>query len=130
MSIETTIYATLAADPTVVGLVGSNSPVRVRIYPNLAPPESERARQTGAAKPYLSYQVISGLPFNYLAGRPDTERKVVQLNCVADTYHAAKQLAEAVKDALELTGYFEGERDDYFPETQSHRVMLDFSIIQ
>lgn len=130
MAIEDTVYSTLAADSTVAGLVGGNSPVVVRIYPNLAPPETERVRQTGGSKPYLSYQVISGTAYNYLQGRPDSERKVVQINCIADTYAAAKTLAEAVKDALELSGHLQGERDDYFEATQLHRVSLDFSLIQ
>lgn len=121
MTIETDLYAALIADSGVTALVSSGSPVDHRIYPQVA--------DDAAQVPYISYQLIATESFNQNAGVPQAERKVIQLNCIADTYAAAKGLAEAVKAALNLTGHLMSERDDYFPDTQNHRVSLDFSLI-
>jgi len=116
MSIETTLYSTLTADAAVTTFVST------RIYPQLAPPDAQ--------VPYISYQVIATESYNVQPGRPTSERKVVQINIVSDSYLEAKNIAEAVKDALELIGHMQGERDTYFSETQNHRVSVDFAFIQ
>lgn len=122
MSIETTLYAALIADSGVTALVASGSPLVYRIYPQIAP--------DNAAVPYITYQVVATEAHNKLAGAPDTERKVVQINCIANTYASAKGVSEAVKSALNVSiGYLNGEGDDYFPQTERHRVRLDFALI-
>jgi len=122
MSIEATLFSTLAADAGVRAIVSSGSPLDHRIYPGVA--------DDNAAVPYLTYQVISTSAYNLINGAPDAERKLIQINCIADSYESAKALAEAVKTALNTaTGYLMGEGDDYFPDTENHRVNLDFSLI-
>lgn len=122
MSIETTLYSTLTANAGVIALVSSGSPLDHRIYPLIAP--------DNAAVPYITYQLIATESHNLLSGAPNTERKVIQINCIADTYAVAKSVSEAVKSALNVSvGYLNGEGDDYFPQTERHRVRLDFALI-
>ena len=122
MSIETTLYAALIADAGVTALLASGSPLVHRIYPLNAP--------DNAATPYVTYQVIATEAHNVVTGAPDTERKVIQINCVSNTYANAKAIAEAIKAAINVSvGYLSGEGDDYFPQTEKHRVRLDVAMI-
>ena len=116
MSIESTLYDTLRNDASVAALVST------RIYPQVAP--------DNAATPYITYQVIVGTAYNKASGAPDSERKVVQVNCISNTYSGAKAIAEACKAAINVSvGYLNAERDDYFSQIETHRIMLDFSLI-
>ena len=116
MSIEQTLYDTLRNNGTVAGLVGA------KIYPSVAP--------DGAAVPYVTYQLISSEAHNKLTTAPDTERKLLQVNCISNSYTTAKSSAVACKSAINGTvGYLMGEGDDYFNQTENHRVRLDFSLI-
>lgn len=115
MTIETTLYTLLSTASGVTSLVST------RIYPLVAPQD--------AALPYVTYQVVSTEAHNQLSGAAPSERKVVQINCISNTYANAKAIAEAVKTALVNNGYLTGGGDDYFSETQNHRVMLDWSLI-
>jgi hypothetical protein len=116
MSIESTLYDTLRNDVTVAGLVST------RIYPQVAP--------DNASVPYVTYQVIVGTAHNKLVGAADSERKVIQINCISNSYSNAKTIAVACKAAVNgAVGYLNAERDDYYEQTENHRVMLDFSLI-
>ena len=116
MSIETTLYNTLRNNAGVEALVST------RIYPLVAP--------DNAATPYITYQVIVGTAHNKLASAPDSERKIIQINCISNTYTNAKAIAEACKSAINVSvGYLVSERDDYFSQNESYRIMLDFSLI-
>jgi len=115
MSIETTLYSTLSSNSALTTLVST------RIYPNIAP--------DNAAVPYLTYQVIVGTAHNLYRGAPASERKVIQIDCIANSYSSAKSISAAVKTALVNVGYLKSERDDYFDQQEYHRVMLDFSLI-
>lgn len=115
MSIETTLYSTLAADSTVSAIVGT------KIYPNPAP--------QGTAKPMISYFVVSGTREHTLTGVGDMQRKLIQVNCHADTYSGAKTLANAVIGALEGDGYMTNYIDLYDPQVQTHTVAIDWSFL-
>lgn len=116
MSIETTLYSTLSSASGVTALVST------RIYPMVAPDT--------ATTPYITYQVISGSAHNLLQGAPSTERKVIQINCISNSYANAKAIAAAVKAAINpATGYLVSDGDDYFSATEKYRVRLDFSLI-
>jgi len=122
MSVETTLYATLSADAGVRAIVSSGSPLDHRIYPQIAPDT--------AVLPYLTYQLITANPFNVLAGAPGGERKLVQINCIANSYSEAKTLAAAVKAAINVdVGYVQAETDDYFSSVESFRVIVDIAMI-
>jgi hypothetical protein len=116
VSVEQTLYDTLRNDATVAGLVST------RIFPQVAP--------DNAATPYIVYQVIGNDPHNTLAGAPNSEQKTVQVGCISNTYSEAKDIAVACKAAINgANGYCTFEGDDYFAQTENHRVMLDFSLI-
>ena len=116
MTIETTLFSTLDNDATLTGLVAS------RIYPQVAP--------DNATIPYITYQVIVGSSHSRLKGAAGSERKLIQLNCISNTYSEAKSVAVAARSAINGTvGYCNSESDDYFSEIQRHRVMLDVSLI-
>lgn len=122
MSIESTLYGALSTDATLLALVGEGSPLVGKIYPNVAP--------DSVTAPYITYQLIGGMPHNLMAGAPQTERKVFQINCISNTYSNAKAIAEAVKGAVNASiAYVTSEADDYFPQTQNHRVRLDIALI-
>ena len=115
MSIETDLYTTLSNDSGVTALIST------RIYPNLAP--------EGVTHPYVTYQVVTGERLSTIAGVDDAKRKRIQINCHADTYASAKDLAAAVEAALEGDGYLAFERDFYDPDTQIHTVNVDWSFM-
>lgn len=122
MSIEVTLYSTLTGDAGVQAFVSSGSPLVHRIYAQVAPPN--------AALPYVSYQLIATSAHNKMASRYDSERKLLQINCISNSYKQAKLLAEAIKAAITVdVGFLMGEGDDYFESSQNHRIRLDFSLI-
>ena len=116
MSIETTLYSTLAGSSGVTDLVST------RIYPNPAPED--------AAKPLISYMMVAGSRISTLPGVSDAVRKRIQINCHANTYSSAKAVAAAVVAALEGNGYLELEFDLYYDATtQTHTVAVDWSFM-
>jgi hypothetical protein len=115
MSIETDLYATLTGDSTLSVLINS------RVYPNLAP--------EGAARPLVTYQVVSGGREPTIAGTGNAVRKRVQLSCHADLYSTSKTVAAAVIAALEGNGYCELEYDMYDPTVQVYTSIVDWSFM-
>lgn len=87
MTFEADLKAHLAGDSTLSGLVGD------RIFPAVIP-----QRQS---LPAVTYQAINGTPQTDLSG--DDGQLVnyrMQINCWAESYLAAKALAEAVRGRL------------------------------
>ena len=115
MSIETDLYSTLTNDATVASLVGT------QVFPNDAP--------ENAANPLIVYAVISGSMIDTIPGVGDARRKLVQVDCHANTYSSAKAVAAAVISALEGGGYMQGEFDQYDPTTQTHTVSIDWAFM-
>ena len=116
MSIESTLFATLDNDATLTGLVAS------RIFPLVAP--------QNATVPYITYQVIATEAHNLINAVPAPERKVIQVNGISQSYSNAQAIAAAWKSAINGTvGLLNGGGDDYFPQTQNHRIRLDFALI-
>ena len=116
MSIESTLFAALDGDATLTALLES------RIFPQVAP--------DNAAVPYITYQLIATEAHNVLNGAPGSERKLLQVNCISKSYSQAKDMAAACKGAIEVSiGYLNGGGDDYFNQTQNHRVRQDFALI-
>lgn len=109
------IFETCAADGGVVALLGESGGA-LRLYPAGAAPQ-------GATKPYAVWQSLTGGPENYLGGRPDIDRHVLQIDAYAETLTAARAIAEALEEAVELVAHvtgFRGEEKD--PETALYRV--------
>ena len=112
------IFETCAADAGVVALLGESGGA-LRLYPAGSAPQ-------GAAKPYAVWQFIGGGPENYLGGRPDIDRFALQVDAYADTLSAARAIADAIEEAIEMLAHvtaFRGEEKD--PETALYRVGFD-----
>jgi hypothetical protein len=114
------IYRWLEGVPAVANLVGD------RIFPfGLA--------DQNTPYPYVTFQIISGLPEQYLGDRPDIDSVQVQVDCwgtnKADGAGGTQvsNVADAVRDVLEGYGHMVGfgstERD---PDTLSYRYRMDF----
>lgn len=80
----------------------------------------------GVAKPYAVWQVISGSPENYLAGRPDADGFTLQVDVYAATGTAARKVRTAIRDAIELRAHvtrWGAEARD--PATKNYRTSFD-----
>lgn len=80
----------------------------------------------GAAKPYAVWQLVNGNPENYLAGRPDVDGFTLQVDVYGTTSTSARQVRDAIRDAIELRSYvtrWGGESRD--PTTKNYRTSFD-----
>lgn len=82
------VYATLRASSTVKNLVGT------KIYRHGYAPENTVA-------PYVTWFVVSGLPYDNVSDSPTGDRYTVQIDCWSDTDSGAESLAKAVRDSLD-----------------------------
>lgn len=123
MTIEESLFAALSGDADVGPLVAeATSPVQHRIYPNIAPDNVRR--------PYIVYFIVSGEHSQTLTGRNLLKRARVQVDCVADTYPAARALADHVYDAVDTNmkaGMFT-EQSTYLDEVELHVISLDLAL--
>ncbi|RMV77775.1 DUF3168 domain-containing protein, partial [Pseudomonas amygdali] len=77
-------------------------------------------------KPYAVWQVITGSPENYLAGRPDIDGFTLQVDVYAATGAQARAVTDAISHAIELKAYvvrWGGESKD--TETKLYRSSFD-----
>lgn len=112
------VYQTLAADAAVKNHFGAS---KTRIYP------AGQAVQ-GGGSPYAVHQLAAGSPANYLAEAPDVDSYLVQFDIYADTARAARNAAQALRDAIEPLAYvtsWRGETRD--PGTRLYRYSFDVS---
>lgn len=114
--IEADVVAYLLAQPAVTALVGT------RIYPERFPP--------GVTMPAVTYQRVFGTEGINHEGPNGLGRARLQLDCWADGYGEAVDLAEAVTDALRV---YPGMRivnvmDLPEPEVALRRRMVEVSI--
>lgn len=102
-----------------------------RIYPNELP--------QGVTLPAIRYFQVSDPPEHTHDGRSKLRHPRFQLDCYADTYLKAHQLAEQVVTALDGyrgqmgqstcgAGFVEDGRDNHDPETGRHWVSVDIEI--
>jgi hypothetical protein len=110
------IFKVCAADPAVTALIGTGP---TRLYPHGEAPQ-------GVEKPYVVWQVISGSPFNYLNGLPDTDRYNLQVDVYADTASSADAVFTAVRKAIGRQAYVTGfNLDAIDPDTKNYRKGFD-----
>lgn len=106
------IFQTAAAASAVTNLLGSD-PVRFYLFG-----EADEKTQ----KPYAVWQTVYGSPENRLAGAPDSDRWGVQIDAYAQSAASARNVAKALRDALEPSGYvvaWNGEHRE--PDTKLYR---------
>lgn len=112
------IFAAIVAHAPAFALLGGDI-VRVFAF-GLAPEDT--------TKPYVTWQVITGSPENYLANRPDIDGYTLQVDVWADDGQIARDVAAAVRDAIEPYAYivrWGGESRD--PDTRAYRLSFDVS---
>lgn len=114
------VFALAVAAPAVTALLGTNP---TRLYPFGEAPQ-------GVTKPYAVWQLVGGVPENYLGNVPDTDSYSVQIDVYADRASTARQVAEALRDAYEPKAYvanWNGESRD--PDTNNCRISFDVDFI-
>jgi hypothetical protein len=113
------IFALLKSASAVTAIIGSPP----RVYRHGDAPQD-------VTRPYVTWQVVSGVPDNHLSGVPVSDRYTVQIDCMNTTDGGIESLAKAVRDAIEpsavLTSIPLNERDF---ETKLYRIALQFDFI-
>lgn len=110
------IFQVAASDPGVTALLGTGP---VRLYPFGEAPE-------GTPLPYAVWQLVSGSPENYLAGRPDMDGFTLQVDVYAATGASARAVGAALRDSIELRAHITrwgGESKD--EATGRYRLSFD-----
>lgn len=96
------VYQILSADEAVAAIVGN------RIGAHAEVPQD-------TARPYVTWQLITGAPENSLSDLPDIDSMQVQINCWHQTDAGVRALAQAVRGAIEphahVTGYPVNQRE-------------------
>jgi hypothetical protein len=93
-----------------------------------------RAYRHGSApqdstRPYVTWQLISGIPDNTLSELPKVDRMSVQVDCWHQTDLGIEELATAVRDALEPYGHMTAINLNLREaETKLYRISLQFDI--
>jgi hypothetical protein len=110
------IFEICAAAPAVTALLGVQP---TRLFPFGDAPET-------TAKPYAVWQLITGSPENFLAGRPDLDGYTLQVDVYAVSAASARAVTKAISEAVELKAYvtrWGGETRD--SETKLYRSSFD-----
>lgn len=97
MSVENALLAVLAADPTVVGLVGS------RIF-EIQLPQRGSPPVVSTILPALTYRLIADVSVNAHDGPSGLARARVSFDCWAENPTDARAVANAVRLALTAPG--------------------------
>lgn len=87
------VYETIHT-PTVNALVGDRIGRHGRVAQN-------------TPRPYITWQVVTGLPHDQISGAPPSDFTTVQIDCWADGETGDRlvdQIATAVRDALDAAG--------------------------
>jgi len=121
MGLTEDFYTRLSTYPGLTALVSD------RIWPNEA--------EQGVKNPYCVYSQVSGGRRYSHSGYSNLQRPRMQVNCYADTYEMAKDIATLVTEAIESwfsvkTGgnRQQNEIDLIDPATGFHVVVVDFFI--
>jgi hypothetical protein len=110
------IFTTLKASASVTALIGSSP---CRCYPQGEAPQD-------VAKPYVTYQQITGSPENYLGSTPNIDGATTQVDVYGATLSSARAVFVACRNALEAVGYVVAVRElGRDPETNLYRVSFD-----
>lgn len=118
------LFSTLFASTAVKAIFGS-APLRVYAFGD-APAKGA----PGYLVPYAVFQTISGSPENYLGEVPDMDAWQVQVDIYALTLTAARNGAQAIRDALEPVSYVVGYNGEFRDtDTQLFRYSFDVSFL-
>lgn len=59
----------------------------------------------GEVRPYITFFTVIGQPFDQISGPPISDRDTQQIDCWHATEKGIRQLARAVRDALDAAGF-------------------------
>lgn len=110
------IFQVCAAAAGVTALLGTGP---TRLFPFGNAPQ-------GVTLPYAVWQMVSGSPENYLGEVPDIDQYTIQIDVYANRGSTARQVAEALRDAIEPQAHivgWNGESTD--PDTGHKRYGFD-----
>ena len=82
------VYQTIRQNSTVVSTVGT------RIYRHGSAPQNVQ-------KPYITWFLVSGNPYDNVSAAPCGDRDMVQIDCWSETDEQVETLAYAVRSALD-----------------------------
>lgn len=120
MTVEETLRQTLLADSAVSALLGT------RVYPLLIPQD--------ATLPAVAYNKYLGVMQFLHGGAMKPEVAYIQLTCVANTYSEAKQVQEAIRNAIDgkringMVIFIENTRDDSAGVGEQSVVRMDAKV--
>lgn len=116
MAMTAPVYALLSADAAVTALVAG------RIHAQGYAGDNPQA-------PYVTWQLVSGVPGVYLASRPGYDSFRAQIDCWAADAATAQLIAAAVRDALETAASCVGVMEERDAETGLFRYSGDWMFI-
>lgn len=81
-------------------------------------------------EPYGVWQVVGGAPENFLAGRPDYDLHVVQVDVYASSPEDARRAVRSLVNAIELQGYVTSWNGEFRePDTKLFRISFTAEFI-
>ena len=84
------------------------------------------APQTNQTLPYAVWQTVGGAPENYISGVPDIDAYLIQIDVYATTASSARDVARALRDAIEPNAHIISWRGESVePETRHYRSSFD-----
>lgn len=84
-------------------------------------------RAQDEALPCITLTLVTTVPFNHLLGPPSLDENRVQVDCWAETYTDARDVANASRVALEAAGLvMTSEAEDSEPDVNEYRVTQDW----
>lgn len=111
------VYRTLTANLQLVAMVGN----RIGRHGVIQQTET---------RPYITWQIVLGLPYDNLSSAPCGDFTTVQIDCYHPTDAGIQQLGVAVRAALDAEGIHNrvtvNNRD---PDTKLYRVGIDADFI-
>jgi len=117
------VFEIVADSSAVTSLLGT---APVRFYPFGQAPQQP-------VLPYAVWQTVTGEPENYLNDTPDVDRFGIQIDVYASTGAVARQLAAALRDAVEPQAYvtsWRGEGRDAETLHYSYSFDVSFHVIR
>lgn len=118
------LFATLNA-AAAVRAIFATATGELRVYPFGGAPAKG---QPGYVVPYATFQTVFGTPENYLGNVPDMDGWGVQVDVYAMTLTAARNGAEAIRDAVEPVAYVTSWNGEFWDaDTQLFRYSLTVS---
>jgi len=107
--------------PSLLAYVGGDP---VRIFRHGKAPQ-------GVTKPYITWFVVAGQPYDQISGAPLDDFDTVQVDCWSNDDTQVEQMATAVRDAFDAAGLSNRlASDTYEAETDTYRIGVEADFIR